>query len=129
MLSSALGPLIAYAGDLEYNPGMSFDTLVEELKRLPAEQVRYDFTNYLEFVIDTRCVKDLCPILESHLGPPLKTAGKEPSQEAKKCTDQLGGIEKNQVLYYLRGGVFSQCAMLWPWEDKNLVTVKVAQSR
>ncbi len=106
---------------------MSFGALVEDVKGVPFQQVRYDFTNYVEFVIDLKYTRDLCLILERHLGPPLKPAGKEPSREARQYTDPLGGIEKNQVLYCSRQERAAQCVLLWPWADHDYVTVKIAR--
>lgn len=106
---------------------MSFGALVQEVKGFPFQQVRYDYINYLELVIDLKYAKDLCLLLERHLGPPLKPMGREPSREAKQVTDPLGGIEKNQVLYCSRYERAAQCALLWPWADHDYVTVKIAR--
>ena len=107
---------------------MSFEALTQEVKKFPFQEIRYDIANYLELVIDFKFARDLCPMLECHFGPPLKPAGKEPTPEAKKYTDRLGGIQKNQVLYYMRDENMSQCVMLWPWEDQTHVTVKIART-
>ena len=106
---------------------MSFNELLQEVKRIRAEQIRYEFTNYFECVTGVEFIRELCQVLEGRFGPPLKRAGQDPTKEAKRCAESLGGIQKNQVLYFLEKEDLLNCAMLWPWEDGTRVTVKIAQ--
>src|SRR5690349_3729937 len=96
---------------------MTFQELVNEVKRLRFEEMRGETDGYLEFVVDAASVATLQRVLEAHFGSPFKPAGKNPSKEAKKYSEKHGGIQSNQILYYVELDDVSHCAMLWPWGD------------
>ena len=106
---------------------MTFQELVKEVKRLRFEETRSDTDNYLEFVVDAPSVTPLQRVLESHFGPAFKPAGKNPSKESKKYSEKHGGVESNQVLYYVEHEGVSHCALLWPWGNGQAVTVKLVE--
>jgi hypothetical protein len=106
---------------------MTFQELVQEVKRLRFEETRGEAENYLEFVVDAASVGPLQRVLDAHFGPAFKPAGKNPSKEAKKFSEKHGGIESNQVMYYVERDSISHCALLWPWGNGKSMTVKLAE--
>ena len=106
-----------------------FPSLAAQLKQLPNDDFRKEENGYIEFVMKAQNLSQLYPLLEDFFGPPFKPAGVAPSREALDRAAHYGGIEKHQTLYYLEAGGLSSCAMIWPWNDKTRVTVKVAQGK
>ena len=105
---------------------MTFVELLDKTKTVSYQELRKDAVDYLELVIPSAASSDLCRVLEEFFGPPFKPAGLNPSKEAEKHASRWGGVQKNQVLYYLEADGVSNCAMLWPWGSGAQITVKIA---
>ena len=106
---------------------MNFSELIQETQTLPLEEVRKNTFGYFECVITVDHEKGLYPILEKFFGPPFKPKNTSPSAQAKKISYDYGGIEKHQVLYYVQKDGITSCAMIWPWNNGQFATLKVAQ--
>ena len=106
---------------------MSFDELVQTLRSIPVDEERQCSEGYLEFVLSSRHLTHLYPILERYFGVPFKPPGVAPTREAEDYVRSYGGIMKHQTLYFLQEEGLANCAMIWPWGDGLRVTVKVAQ--
>jgi hypothetical protein len=63
------------------------------------------------------------------LGSPVKTPGREPSEEHLRLAENFGGIRINQTLWRKRSDDSTIIAMLWPWQDQTHTTVKLAVLR
>ncbi len=107
---------------------MAIADLVTELKKLQFEEIRTNSGNFFEFVIRADRLNDLHPVLERHFGPALKSAGEEPRREVNERVSAFGGVRKDQTLYYKEQEGVPRYAMLWPWANGILVTVKVVES-
>lgn len=101
--------------------------LVLEVKKLELEEVRTNTAKLFEFVIQTKLLPELSSVLENHFGPPLKPAGKNPSKEAAEETSAFGGVRKDQTLYFTKSPEGFYYALLWPWANGLLLTVKIVQ--
>ena len=108
---------------------MNFGDLTRDLKNVPFDEQRKESEGYFEFVLSSKHLLHLYPILEKYFGVPFKPAGVAPSRKAQDYAKQYGGIQKQQTLYYLECKGLSNCAMVWPWNDSSRATVKVAQGR
>ena len=108
---------------------MNFSELTRDLKNIPFDEQRKDSEGYFEFVLSSRQLPPLYPILEKYFGAPFKPAGVAPSSQAQDCAKKYGGIQKQQTLYYVQRAGLSSCAMVWPWNDGSRSTIKVAQGR
>lgn len=106
---------------------MTYAELVEETKKLKAWEKRVDSPDILEIVISQELMNSLTRLLENYFGIPFKPAQQAPSREASAYSAPYGGIQKNQTLYFRDAGTVSHCALLWPWSDGKLITVKIAQ--
>src|SRR3989338_7282215 len=102
-----------------------FKELVQELKKLPLEETRNDSEEGFEFVIKKSAFKKLDPLLQSFFGKVFKDAGAKPDQEAANLTAPYGGIYENQTLYVKKDATGFFLAMIWPWGDGVLATVKI----
>ena len=108
---------------------MTFDEIVQETQRLPLKEVRKNTEGYFECVINVEHEKNLCTLLEHFFGPPFKPKNITPSGDCRRYTHDYGGIEKHQVLYYFERDSLSHCALIWPWNNGEQATVKLAQGR
>lgn len=106
---------------------MTFPDLVKDLKRMPFDEKRKEDEGYFEFVISYHHLGSLLPALERYFGVPFKPPGVKPTREMDLKTEDFGGIQKHQTLYYKEAGVISSCALIWPWNDGSRATVKVAE--
>lgn len=106
---------------------MSFEELLSRLQQIPFDEERKHVDGYLEFVLSSRHLAHLYPVLEEYFGVPFKPAGMAPSAEAADFAKNYGGIQKHQTLYFLKEGGVGNCAMIWPWGDNTRATVKVAR--
>ena len=111
----------------EIAPLKIFSELAGKVKKLPVDEVRKDSFGYLELVMTAKNLERIYPILEDYFGPPFKPPGVTASKEASLRAAGYGGIEKQQTLYYVERDGVSNCAMIWPWKNKERATVKLAQ--
>lgn len=106
-----------------------FPELICELKKIPLDETRKEVDGYFECVIRAKELARIYPVLEKYFGLPFKPPGVDPTKEAKKHAKDLGGILKQQTLYYVENKGLSNCAMIWPWNDDACATVKLAQGQ
>jgi len=104
---------------------MTFEMLRQSIKGLPLKCVRNDYEDFLECVIHEKDLTRLNAMLESFYGPPVKTANQKSSPENDRLCALHGGIRENQVLYVKKIETILSLAMLWPWCDCPLITVKL----
>lgn len=107
------------------NGPMTMDELRTKIKKLRLEERRLDEPQALEVVLEAGQLPALTQILEGYFGCALKKPGERPSRELAKVADTYGGIRQNQSLYYRKDENSSSIAMIWPWSDGLLVTLKV----
>jgi len=108
---------------------MIFSELLLKIKQLKLNETRKDTNNFLEFVILKESLASLTSLLEKHFGPPTKPSIDSPSKKILQDTAPYGGIDKGQTLYSLSDQNSSYFALLWPWSDNKLITVKVIQDK
>ena len=99
--------------------------LVEDIKKLPLEEIRSDSDEGFEFVIKRTTLNKLDSSLQSFFGKVFKDAGAKPDKEATNLTAPYGGIYENQTLYVRKDTTGIFLGMIWPWGDGVLATVKI----
>jgi len=99
-----------------------FEKLKTAVKEIGFETERAEERHYFEGVLASSRLQDLSARLELLLGQ----AQKEPSAAAKEAVSGFGGINKGQTLYYYGEGPNFIFAMLWPWQDGEHITLKMA---
>ena len=103
--------------------------LLEEAKNVPILELRADDNEEVEFVLKVGELEKLGTLLQSFFGEPVKPKGQAPSKEAEVLTEPFGGIRDNQTLYHTKYNGRSCFAMIWPWGDGKLATVKIFREK
>ena len=101
---------------------VKFEELKTAVKAVGLETERVEEQHYLEGVFLKNKLQDIALRLESSLG----AAQKEFSRQAQEAVSGFGGIAKGQTLYYCQEGPSFIFAMLWPWQDGEHITLKMA---
>jgi hypothetical protein len=108
---------------------MTYTKLLEKVKKLKIEETRTDSFEMLEFVIHRDYLSQLNGILESYFDQPLKPPNEKPSRLVDKYASSYGGIRQGQTFYFRECDTVLNFALLWPWGDGILVTVKIIQDQ
>lgn len=106
---------------------MTFREALEKIKKLKCEEKRTQTEEYLEVVVPKETLPELHKVLTDYFGAPFKPEGQYASAEADRYSKPYGGIQKNQMLYFRKGDQGNELALLWPWGNGTLITVKVIQ--
>lgn len=105
---------------------MSLQLIVKAIASFPIAETRDHSDEYLELVFFAANLAQWEQALAQHLGAPVKPPGTVPSADDKSITKNYGGVQKNQTLF--RGAAAMPfIAMLWPWQDGEHVTLKIAK--
>ena len=104
---------------------MTFSELIQEVKKHPSAEIRFDNDHRFEFVVTVHTALRLQHALEEYFGFALKPASKAPDQAAKSVARNFGGIRKDQTLYCREEDDQIHLAMIWPWSDGQTATVKI----
>lgn len=105
---------------------MEFNKLKTELKSAGLDTLRIDNEDYFEAVVKSSDLDVIVRILEGVFGPPAWPSRNKLSKEVEGLIKNAGGLRKSQTLYLLNKEGRSVFAMLWPWQDGERITVKIA---
>ncbi|MDO8281644.1 MAG: hypothetical protein Q7U10_03305 [Thermodesulfovibrionia bacterium] len=108
--------------------------LGEELSS-SVKEIRQDTHNYAELVFFSKDISNWHQILSGKFGHPVILEDRmEPEgpvdnalQEKtpiKVLSDYIGGVREGQSIYYGTHDASKVLIMMWPWKDKNHVTLK-----
>ena len=106
---------------------MQFSELKAQVKGIGLGELRADEDNYLEVVVTKDKLEGICRILESFLGPPVWPPEIKLSSQIEDAIRGFGGISVGQTLYYCNEGSDTVFCMLWPWGDRNHITLKIVK--
>ena len=104
---------------------MTFQELVAELKKQRLRELRDCSEDYFEAVVSTADLAVVESVLTTYFGVPMKPAGVQASGDAGHFSKPYGGIQKNQTMYFLQKEGGNELALLWPWGNGTLVTLKI----
>jgi hypothetical protein len=103
--------------------------MIDEILRmadgLDVHETRREEPEYRELVVYAKDIASWNKIFEEALGQAAKPSGSKATAEHATMTDEYGGIEKTQTLYLKQDKSALTLVMLWPWQDKVHVTVKI----
>jgi len=105
---------------------MSLSTLIEKCRDLEVYEQRYNSEDYKEFVFFSEDLPKWTNIIEQAFGPAKKPSGADPDPGQLQMTENYGSISKGQTLFTGEDNSSHVFLMLWPWEDKEHVTLKLA---
>lgn len=103
---------------------VNFSNLKQQIKQINFDQIRIEEDDYFEAVLTHNCLNDLKTNLECFFGKSVNSAA-EVSDQARSAIDNLGGVRTGQTLYFLGVNSCYAFAMLWPWQDKQHITLKM----
>ncbi len=108
---------------------MKFEDLIKDIKSLEFGELRADNDDFFEGVILKKDLEALNSKLVSFFGAPAWPSSTKLSVGIKMVIDPLGGVMAGQTLYFENIDDFSVFVMLWPWGDKEHITVKAGRRR
>ena len=100
--------------------------ITEKAGALSIYEKRSESDDYCEIVVYNREIAEWIKVIEEELGPASKPAGSKVSAEDAELTAGLGGIEEGQMMFKKVSGEGTIVAMLWPWQDGEHTTLKIA---
>jgi len=106
---------------------MDFETLKSDIKKVTFEAVREDSVDYFEAVLVKKDLAELTSRLNKWFGSPAVPSDKPVPPQAQAVISEFGDIMVGQTLYFWSQGSNAIFAMLWPWGDKDRITLKMGQ--
>ena len=106
---------------------MQFKELRMKVEGIGFEKVRSNTDDFFEAFLPVDKLPDLISVLETLLGPPAIPNRKGVSPAVQQIVEEYGGIWAGQTFYYQAQEDRSLFAMLWPWADKEHITLKLGQ--
>ena len=108
---------------------LTYNQLMNKVDKVPVFETRIDGPQIKEFVISFDNIMSIHVIFQKFFGPDFKAPGETPTRIDKKNSAFWGGVRRNQTLYFRENEDYANCAMLWPWEEGRLCTVKIVRQR
>ena len=108
---------------------MTFVELKTQLKTCVFDEVRADKDAFFEAVIRKSNLEVLNSQLKGAFGPPAWPSEIKLSEEISKIIQGYGGVMAGQTLYFTNMDSSPVFAMLWPWGDKEHITLKVGTAQ
>lgn len=104
---------------------MEFAELIKDIKNVKFEALRKDSDDFFEAVVIRSELAGLTGRLEKFFGMPVCPSKDKVSPPVQEVINGFGGIRPNQTLYFWGMGKEVIFAMLWPWQDGGLITIKI----
>ena len=101
----------------------------EDVRGVRFDEVRTENEDYFEAVLLKKDLEGLLARLDKAFESPHGAGNRRTllSKEAGRAIEDLGGMRGGQTLYVWQEGSRPILAMLWPWQDGQRVTLKIAQ--
>jgi len=106
---------------------MEFERLKTSIKSVGFESARKENDAYLELVIIRKQLSNLLVTLDGFFGSSVWPSGNALTPEIQEVIKDFGGIMQGQTLYFWHNGSAFIFAMLWPWQDGEHITLKLAK--
>ena len=107
---------------------MDFAEFLQEVNKIQCQEKRTQTPDYVEVVVAKTHWEVMDKVLQDYFGPPLKPQGQNPSRDADRCAKPYGGVRRDQTLYFKKSETRSCAALLWPWGNGTLTTLKIIRS-
>jgi len=105
---------------------LDFNQLKNQVKKVDLVMLRSDDADYFEGVFSTERTTVLTEILNEFFGAPIWPSQKSLSVKVQEVIGGAGGIMEGQTLYFSDGEDKTVFAMIWPWRNGKLSTLKIA---
>jgi hypothetical protein len=106
---------------------MDFEKIIKALKGIHFVVLRSDDAGYFEAVITGEQLQRLIGQLDFFFGKAVFPSKNKLTSGILRDINAFGGIMPGQTLYYSRGNDGVIFAMLWPWQDKEHITIKIVK--
>ena len=103
---------------------MNLQEIIAELIKLDVYEKRSISDDYGELVLLN--TPALHKTLTDIFGPAMKESNEKPDKEMIILAKEYGGIRNNQTLFKKDSQSCILIAMLWPWDDAQHITLKLA---
>ena len=103
---------------------MILKEIIEKCSKLDVHEKRCVNDELYEVVFYNKDIDQWHKVFVDILGPPIKPAGEEPTEEDDDLTDEYGGIVSNQTLFKKDFDNVTILTMFWPWRDNIHTTLK-----
>ncbi len=103
--------------------------IINKCNALKIYEKREETDAYFEIVFYTKDLNIWEETLSSFFGAPVKPTGLKPTRDDAGITKNYGGLQANQTLYKNESKTGTVIAMLWPWQDKTHITLKIVSTR
>jgi hypothetical protein len=108
---------------------VTFHDLVRDVRKVKCVECRDDRYDCLHVVIEKDDLRAITPLFQDYFGTALKAPDAWSSHRARRYAAPFRGIRVDQTFYCAdHGGPVFDCAMVWPWKDGHLLTVKIIRS-
>jgi len=101
------------------------EKILEECDHLEIKRKKKVTPEYVELVFFTRDTAQWMKFLSGIFGKAVKPTWHKPVGRDRKFTKKFGGIRPNQTLFMKDFSTYTVLAMIWPWKDKTLSTLKI----
>ena len=98
--------------------------ILDKCSGLKIQEKRQVDDDYVEVVFYTEDTEKWKKILTEALGPEVKPEEVN-DRENLAFTEDYGGMNENQTLFKKEEGDTAVVAMLWPWSNGDLITLKL----
>lgn len=106
---------------------MDFNEIKKEAKTVNFDALRVDNDHYFEGVLVKEEVEKLKERLNKFFGEPVFPSSQKLTSQAEQAIRDFGGVRRGQTLYFQNDKDAAFFAMLWPWEDGQHTTLKIAR--
>jgi hypothetical protein len=106
---------------------MTFEDLKSQIQSCGFDEVRVNNNDFFEGVIPKKNLEGLNAKLAAIFGPLAWPSENKVSNEMDNIIKNFGGIMPGQSFYFTHIDNFPVFAMLWPWGDKEHITVKIGR--
>jgi len=104
---------------------MEFKEIKETVKGINFEELRNDSDVYLEVVILRKDLAHLTSSLTKYFGLPAWPSKNKLTPKMEESIADFGGVMAGQTLYFNSDATQVIFAMLWPWQDRQHITMKM----
>lgn len=104
-----------------------FEKMKSEVKKVALETIRIDNEAYFEAVVNKQSLSEAVCVLEKMFAQKAGPGVCNVPKDIEKVIKCFGGLRQGQSLYLSSEEKPSAFAMLWPWQDGERVTLKMAK--
>jgi hypothetical protein len=99
--------------------------ILEKCGHLEIKREKKVTPDYVELVFFVRDTAAWMKLLSGIFGKAVKPTWQKPTGRDHQLTKEFGGIRTEQTLFMKDFNGYTVLAMVWPWKDKTLCSLKI----